>query len=294
MRATFNICVLVAVLVSTQSHSSAVAESVVVEGFSRPFRISRVAAPSSGVLLERLHERGAEVREGEAIASLDAEVFAKSLEVARVRMEQKGELTNAKIDVDTTEERLNILLDLGKQSHASQEEITRAEADYQRALARYQIAVETQRVNKAEFARLEAQADRYFVRAPFDGVIVEYSKQKGEWVGQVDPHVCTVAELSVLSVDFMVPSLVGNTISVGQPITVNFADAGPSVEGIVQFVAPYPNAETNTIAVHVKVENADRKLSAGLRCSIEVETPEGVDIHSLQPTQTTLRTQSAL
>ncbi|GAB5406545.1 MAG: efflux RND transporter periplasmic adaptor subunit [Aureliella sp.] len=278
MRSTLCVCSLFTFITSTQLLSSVLAETVVVEGFSRPYRISRVAAPNAGVLLERIVECGEAVREGQEIASLDSEVFAKSLTVARMRMEQTGELDNAKVDVDSAKQRLTILADLGKRSHASHEEITRAEADFQRALARYQIAVEQQRVDTAEYDRLKAQADRYHVRAPFDGVIVEYSKEKGEWVGQVDPHVCTVAELSVLSVDFLVPSYASESLEIGQSVSVVFADADSTAEGTVQFVAPYPNAETNTVEVHVKVDNQDRKLNAGLRCSIHMEVPSLFDI----------------
>ena len=117
--------------------------------------------------------------------------------------------------------------------------------------------------------KLRLESENYCVAAPFDGVIVDFLKQQGEFVGPSDPTVCILAELSTLSVEFLVPRRHREGLKVGDEIEVHFVDSGRRVPGSVYFISPFPNGETNTFEVKVRVRNDNHELNAGERCQLE-------------------------
>lgn len=249
---------------------SVAADSLTVDGFSQPNRVSKVAASTAGILSERSALCGSFVSEGQCIAQLDSRLFEKSVEVARIRKEADAERESAAVELAYAQQRLRVLRQLAQQHHASAEEILRASSELQRAESQALAADEEHRLRLAEYQRLLAQADSFCVKAPFNGVITEFVKQKGEWVGQSDPHVCTIAQLDVLTVDFLVPSHGRTAIEVDQEINVLFVDSAKTASGKIYFISPFANAETNTFEVHVRVDNPEQLFSAGQRCQIQI------------------------
>ena len=146
----------------------------------------------------------------------------------------------------------------------------RAEEDVNLARANLRIAHEKHAQREMEYEKLLAELRQFCISAPFDGVVVEYLKEKGEYVGPVDAHVCTVAELSTLSVDFLVPKSKTDDVAKGRSVTVLFVDSNSKVNGTISYVSPYPDGETNMYTVKVRVPNADYTLTAGQRCQLQL------------------------
>lgn len=247
-------------------------DAVVIEGFSQPNRLSEVASATAGILATRTFSPGAEVRRGECVAKIDARTFAKSVEVARLRGESEGSLKAAEAETRAAKRRVAILRELAKQKSATPEELLRAEMELEQTQARVISAREQNLIYAAEYEKLLAQSDEFCIKAPFDGVIVEYAKQAGEWIGPTDPHVCTIAELDKLRVDFLVPAPLVKQLRPDTTTPIRFTDDRSRVQGTITYIAPYATAETNTVEVHVVLDNASRKLVAGTRCQLEIPT----------------------
>lgn len=248
-------------------------EAIIIEGFSQPNRIAKVSASTSGIVEELLVREGQEVKKDECLCRMDSKLQEKLLEIAAINRESKGELLASESEVKNAEMRLQTLRDLARRQHASEQELQRAISEFETAQAGLQMAREKQILRTLEFEKLQVSTEQFCVRAPFDGVVTEFNKVEGEFVGVTDYCVCTIAELKTLSVDFLVPRHYRQEIKVDSEIKVVFTESQKTVRGIVYYVSPYPNGETNTYSVKIRVDNSERKLSAGERCQIELDSP---------------------
>lgn len=254
-----------------------------VQGFSQPARISDVACQLSGVVSSLEVTPGSQVQQGECLVRLDSSVHERRLEQARLAKESQGETRTAQANLAAQRSRLDRLTALRSRNHATDTELEMARRDFELAEASLLRAQENSLQFAAEYERLLAESQQYCIVAPFDGVLIEYQKQPGEYVGPVDPTVCVVADLSQLSVDFLVPRSLRNTIKLEQTVKVFFVEANRKVKGTVYFVSPFPHGETGTYTVKVLIDNLDRSLNAGERCTLETESSSGTTAGQTSP-----------
>lgn len=247
-------------------------DAYMLEGYSQPNRIAKVAAATSGIVDELVAKEGQFIKEGTCIAKLDSKVHEQVMAVARAARDSQGELEAAKAEMEANEKRINIIRDLARRQHASPEEVMRAESEYQISTAHLRTAMEKQQMRKAEYAKLLSESANYCVRAPFSGVIIEFHKQRGEFVGAVDPGVCTIAELSKLSVDFFVPRVYRSQLKVNAEVVVRFVELNKEVRGRIYYISPFPDGETKTYVAKVRIDNANLALNAGEACQLELDS----------------------
>lgn len=248
------------------AQSAKYGQSISVQGFSQPSRESNVASIASGIVLNVHAREGQRVKKGECLVELDDSVHQKRLELARIAMESTGELQSAQAELNAKISRLGRLQELATRNHATVSELVQAEEELAIARAGLQRAEDRALQQEADYRRLESEAESYRVKAPFDGVVVRIEKEVGEYVGPGEPVVATVANLDVLTVDFLLPRTHRERIQQGQEVNVLFTVLRRQVIGVVTFVSPFPKGETNTYSVKVRVENTDGELSAGERC----------------------------
>ncbi len=245
-----------------------------IEGYSQPGRLAKVAAATMGILEHFNLQEGQSVTAGQCIASLDDAVHSEIVEIARITMESNGELASAKAELQARHTRLTRIESLVRREHASQVEWLQAREQVSLAEANLLIAREKQQQREAEYQKLLAEANEYCIQSPFDGVVVEFLKEQGEYVGPADPHICVLAQLAELSIEFLVPRPRRAEVSLNASAKVLFVDTNQSVTGRVTYISPYPNGETNLYTVKVRVKNGDRKLDAGMRCHLVDVTPD--------------------
>ena len=237
-----------------------------VQGFSQPARISVVASGLNGVIQSLEATAGMAVDQGQCLAKLDQAVHQQRLNLARIAMDAEAEIDIARMQLAAKADRLERIRGLRDREHATATEFLQAQQDHDLARATLRRAEEDQAKAKAEYQRLVAESQQYCIRAPYDGVLVEFKKQVGEYVGPADPAVCVVADLSQLSVEFLAPPAEASLVTIGQTVTVQFIESGSQVDGTVHYVSPFPHGETGTFTIKVTVDNADRTLTAGQRC----------------------------
>ncbi|MEM9646152.1 MAG: HlyD family efflux transporter periplasmic adaptor subunit, partial [Planctomycetota bacterium] len=157
-------------------------------------------------------------------------------------------------------------------------ELRQAKDEFSRALASVQIARDRLEQQQAGYELRLAESEQFCIRAPFDGVVVEFVKQPGEYVGPGESHVCTIANLDVLSVEFLVLRAYRGNLATGKSVEVVFTTSKRTVEGKIKYISPFPNGETGTYKVKALVNNADGSLSAGERCLLKfIDEPGGND-----------------
>lgn len=250
---------------------SASGAEIPIEGFSQPQRTAAVAAAGSGIVRVIQVAEGATVEAGQVLVELDGKVHHALLEIASAEKEATGELEAAEAELSLKVKRLHIVRRLATDGNASNEELLRAEMEHDVATANHHRAGERRRQRELEYRKLLVQAETLVVQAPFPGVVVEIQKELGEFVSPVDPVVCTLVQLNVLSVEFLVPQTQLGALAVGNEVRVLFVESMHEAPGQVAFVAPFPNAETGAYLVKVRVENSQGVLSAGKRCRLLVK-----------------------
>ncbi|HBE70150.1 MAG TPA: hypothetical protein DDW52_18535 [Planctomycetaceae bacterium] len=259
-------------LVSLLAATSAVGQTAryddefAIQGFSQPYRQAAVASPISGIVSSRDVREGQTAIAGQCLVRLDSAVHDARLQSAKVAASSKGDVAIAKSELQVRLNRLSRVKQLATRSHATQIEVSQAHEDVTIARASLLRAEERVKQQEAEYLRLLAESEQHRICAPFSGVIVEFDKQIGEYVGPGEATVCTLADLSRLSVEFMLPSHLRKRVQLDSKVGVVFTTTGKTHAGSVQFVSPYPRGDSQTYTVKVVVDNKEGKLNAGVRC----------------------------
>lgn len=227
-------------------------------------RIGRVAARVTGTVAELRKGLGDIVQKGEVIAVLD------SREVA----DAKSEFTAARVSFDlqkTLFERTQTLRD--KQITAEQT-FLKAQTALTEAQVRFDLARQkllALGVTEAEIAALAKVAlgqnnlQRYEIRAPIDGRIVERMVDLGAPVGGEGQakELFSIADLSTVWVEISVSTTDLPQIKDGQNIVISESSTDKSSEGRIVFISPILSADTRSARVIASVVNKDMMWRPG-------------------------------
>jgi RND family efflux transporter MFP subunit len=240
-----------------------------IEGFSHPYQTSNVATKVNGVIEKKLAEEGTFVEAGQVIVQLDDSAQREQLKVAKLSTQAVGELLSAEAELRSKETDLATLRDLFEKGSATREEVQRAENVVERAQANYITIKEKIAIRNAEHQKLRTELENYVIRAPFDGFLTKYEKSIGEFVGAVDPTVCVIADISRLSVEFMVPREHRSGFVLGDELEVFFLASNQKAKGTVYFISPFPVGESNTYTIKIRIPNENLEFLPGERCQLE-------------------------
>ena len=166
-----------------------------------------------------------------------------------------------------------------------------AEQDYLLArqnLQEAQIALNNarQKMNALSGSAQLAGGNRYEMRAPFDGVVVEKHLSVGEVVSE-NSAAFTLSDLSRVWATFGVfPKDLGK-VRVGQPVSVSSSELGTQVQGQVAYVGSLLGEQTRTATVRVTLANPNDAWRPGLFVAVQVateafEAPVSVPLSAIQ------------
>lgn len=105
--------------------------------------------------------------------------------------------------------------------------------------------------------------NRYELRAPFAGMVVEKHLGVGEVVSETS-NAFTLSDLSQVWVTFGVFPKDLNKVRVGKPVKVSSTEMGTDVLGTVAYVGNLLGEQTRTATVRVNVPNPDAAWRPGL------------------------------
>ncbi|AZC26079.1 MULTISPECIES: efflux RND transporter periplasmic adaptor subunit [Pseudomonas] len=116
-----------------------------------------------------------------------------------------------------------------------------------------------------------AGGNRYEMRAPFDGVVVEKHLSVGEVVGETTAAF-TLSDLSRVWATFGVFPKDLDKVRVGQSVNVSSSELGTQVRGQVAYVGNLLGEQTRTATVRVTLANPKESWRPGLFVAVEVAT----------------------
>ncbi len=196
-----------------------------------------------GTVLNLLVEEGAQVKQGQLLARIDAAHSRLQLR------EAEADLQRRKNDVERGEK----LLDRHLIAANTQDQ---AQADF--AVRRAEVSIARVRVDKSE------------IRAPFAGVITRRWVKQGQLLAANDA-VFDIANFDALRAELRVPERDAVAIAAGQPVNFTVdALAKREFEAKVERVAPVVDRDSGTVKVTVNIDNRDHSLRPGLFTRMDI------------------------
>lgn len=151
-----------------------------------------------------------------------------------------------------------------------------AEQDFlqaRQALQEAEIALSNarQKISVLSGSSVASGGNRYELRAPFDGVVVEKHLGLGEVVSETT-NAFTLSDLSRVWVTFGVSPKDLNKVVVGKSVTVSATELNAEVTGTVAYVGSLLGEQTRTATVRVTLTNPNGAWRPGLFVTVLVET----------------------
>ena len=201
--------------------------------------VSDIASEVEGLIETAAFEEGKEVKKGEPLVRLNADLLQKSIQSTRASYEKViVDLEKARLDLQRSER-------LYKDGLAPEQEY-----DDQKFKVRGQEKMAESL--RAEKERLEAGLVRKVIRAPFSGIVLQKKADTGEWLSPGSP-VATIARSNVVDIIVNVPEEVLRFILPGQSVQIE--SGGREISGEFFTVIPKGDIATRTFPVKIRVQN---------------------------------------
>jgi membrane fusion protein, multidrug efflux system len=131
---------------------------------------------------------------------------------------------------------------------------------------------------RAQIIKTEALIDQKLIRAPFSGQLGTRQIEVGQYLTP-GAKIVTLTDLSMLYVNFTLPSQIRSDISVGQRVNVT-ADAFPgrTFSADITTIEPQVSADTRTMAVQATMRNPEGAMLPGMFVNAAVVLPPQSDV----------------
>ena len=201
---------------------------------------------------------------------------------------KKGEVLAVIASVSLSELRSELLfaqkrLALAQSTHERErklrEERISAEQDYllaRQALREAEIAVANSRQKLVALGAppsVSGNLNRYEIRAPFDGIIVEKHIAVGEAV-QGDASIFTLSDLSSVWAEIVVPAKDLNLVRIGEKVIVRATAFDSKAEGRIAYVGALLGQDTRAAKARVSLDNPAMAWRPGLFVNVELVSSE--------------------
>ncbi len=232
-----------------------------VTGQLEGMRDARVAADTTGKVLEAAFERGSMVAAGALLVRVDDRSSTLGLKEAEAALA----LANARLQLARSEVERHAPL-VGSKAVA--------EADFRRMEA--DLAV-----READALAVAARRDLArktladaVVRAPFAGVVAERLAEPGEML-KPDSVVARIVEVSRLRLALNVPETSAGDVKEGQAVTFTVAALpGASFRGTIRHVGAAVRKSARDLVVEAEVDNRDGRLRPGYFADARIASKE--------------------
>ncbi|MCQ8182654.1 efflux RND transporter periplasmic adaptor subunit [Methylomonas sp. SURF-1] len=228
-------------------------------------KTSHVVPRLAGVVENISANLGQQVKQGQVIAVIASTALS----------EQRSELLSA-------QKRLELArATFAREKHLWEAKIS-AEQDYlqaQQAMREMEIAVQNAQqklialgASPTVSARNDA-LNRYEIRAPFDGIVVEKHIAMGEAVKE-DASIFTITDLSSVWAEIIVSAKDLNVVQVGKQVNIKATAFDSSATGTLSYVGALMGEQTRTATARVTLDNPQMAWRPGLFITVELPTKE--------------------
>jgi RND family efflux transporter MFP subunit len=255
------------VLVLLNLPSVAAADSIELDGLIEPYLIVKVGSPVPGILESVKVDRGALVRKGQALATLQSGVEKATMELARARAEMESTIKAREARLKFSQRKQQRMEELYNKKVIPFEEMDESRTNSEMSLMDLEEAKDNQRLAELELKRSIEVVKRMTIYSPITGVVVERFLSAGEHVE--DQPILQLAQINPLNVEVFAPVELLGTIKVGMHAKVTPEKPMGSVyKARVKIVDRVVDAASGTFGVRLQLPNPKYRLPAGLKCKV--------------------------
>lgn len=232
-------------------------------GVARPVRAAEMPSLVHGLITKVHVQEGDDVKAGQLLVSLDDRMPRAAVAVAQVAASRKAVLNQAKAQLKVAKARLGRMQEAFQAQASSSFELEASQAEFEKTKSVILAAEEEQAAAAATLELRKAELERYSIRAPFDGTVVQIHSRVGS---TVDPSkvVIDVADLSELEAElFLSVEMYGKVKTASALQFEANAPVNQRLTGRVVSVSPVINAASKTFRTVVGFPNKDSLLPAG-------------------------------
>jgi len=222
--------------------------------------VSDVATEVAGIVEAVKIEDGQRVKAGQPLVELRTDLSAKRLDATRSTHQQVlAELEVAKIEFGRKEK----LFEKGSISEQSYDD------------NRFRARALERRANSlnAEVERIELEIKKAVIRAPFDGVVIRRSVDRGEWLAE-GKTVAVLARDDVIDVMVEVPESYIRQVRSGARVRLSIG--GSELEGTVTALIPRGDVATRNFPVKIRAANTQSFIE-GMSATVWLPTARTQD-----------------
>lgn len=259
---------LVVALAVTAADSGTDADSVV--GVTEPGEQIDLSFPEAGVIRNIAVKEGEVVEKGQLLAQLDCRVHEAQLEIAKMRATSTAAVQSATATVGMRQRRFEQLEALAQNDRANADELSRARADHEIALADLQLAREAALESQLEGQQIEAQIEQRTLRAPFDGVVARVHEEIAASVSPQEDPVVTVVNLAELDLVVHIDHRRLDGLKIGAEVKVEALDRPVTGTATIAFISPVVDAPSGTARVRLSLPNPAGEHRSGVKYRIDL------------------------
>ena len=185
-------------------------------GFVLPARQVELAAPMEEILWSVDVEESDRVVKGQVLAKLYYELQEVVVEAAQVRAASTAEIDRATLNIEDAQLTFDRITQAFERAAANELEVRRARILLDEAKASLDAAQDNRMLAEVNLRLEQRRLERYDIRAPFDGTVIELVADPGERLTDADNIVLHLADLDTLEAQVDLPIELFGDLKVGQ------------------------------------------------------------------------------
>jgi RND family efflux transporter MFP subunit len=202
------------------------------------------------------------------VARLDSVLAESDLALAQSRVEAADAAIGAiSADLQDATRIMSRVHTLAQKNFATDADLTKAQARVGVLSAQLRQAQSVRDTARLDAERSASVLDKYKIRAPFGGVVIDRSAQPGEMIspmsvgGFTRTGICTIVDMDSIEVEVDVNEAFIGRVVAGGPVTA-VLDAYPdwSIPASVIAIVPTANREKATVKVRIRFERKDPRI----------------------------------
>lgn len=147
----------------------------------------------------------------------------------------------------------------------------------------YEATLNEVNVLKSDIELIKAQVDRTEIRAPFNGTIGLRQVSKGSYITPATP-ITTLQDINPVKIDFSIPERYAQRVQPGDDVFFEVEGQDGTFKGTIYASEPKIEANTRTLQLRARSDNADGRLLPGAFADIELvfeEIPGALTVPAL-------------
>ena len=222
--------------------------------------VSNIACELSGRVDKVSIEEGRLVKKGAQLIVLNSDLLQKTLKSKKATSRQvANELEKARKDLTRAE---NLYKEESIPEQFLDDQTFRV-----KGLENQAAAIE------AEVEGLEVEMDKKTIKAPFSGIVLERSIERGEWCKE-GTTAAVIAKNTVVDVIADVPEHIARHLVPGMKVDIR--SAGKEMEGMIFALIPRGDLSTRSFPVKIRVKNS-YKLAEGMEATVSLPSGEKME-----------------